>query len=58
MPDVRQYSKLFSCLYDEAEPVGSLGRGTHYSIFRSVEWLDVTRRPLALPSRLPAWPRR
>lgn len=49
MSAVRQYSTLFSCLYDEPEPIGSLGRGTHYSIFRSVEWLDVTRRPLAVP---------
>ncbi len=44
-----QYSTLFSCLYDEPDPVGQLGRGTHYSVMRSVEWLDVTRRPLALP---------
>ena len=43
------YSTLFSCLYDEPEPVGNLGRGTHYSVFRSVEWLDVTRSPLAVP---------
>lgn len=43
------YSTLISCLYDEPEPVGKLGRGTHYSIFRSVEWLDVVREPLAIP---------
>jgi hypothetical protein len=43
------YSTLFSCLHDEPEPVGQLGRGTHYSVFRSVEWLDVIRAPLALP---------
>ncbi|MGR9426240.1 hypothetical protein [Rhizobium leguminosarum] len=49
MTNVRQYSNLFTCLYDEPAPVGALGRGTHYSVFRSVEWLDVTRRPLALP---------
>lgn len=49
MTGIRQYSTLFSCLYDEPEPVGSLGRGTHYSVLRSVEWLDVTRHPLALP---------
>jgi hypothetical protein len=49
MTDTPQYSTLFSCLYDEQEPVGSLGRGTHYSVLRSVEWLDVTRRPLAVP---------
>lgn len=49
MTAIPQYSTLFSCLHDEAEPVGSLGRGTHYSILRSVEWLDVTRRPLDHP---------
>jgi hypothetical protein len=43
------YSTLISCLHDEPEPVGSLGRGTHYSVFRSVEWLDVVRAPLNLP---------
>lgn len=43
------YSSLFACLYDEPGPVGHLGRGTHYSVFRSVEWLDVVRAPLPLP---------
>ena len=43
------YSTLFSCLYDEPSPVGNLGRGAHYSIFRSVEWLDVIREPLIIP---------
>ncbi|EGK6377634.1 hypothetical protein IOZ78_002474 [Salmonella enterica] len=46
---INQYSTLFSCLYDEQQPIGNLGRGTHYSIFRSVEWLDVTRTPVNLP---------
>jgi hypothetical protein len=45
----RQYSTYFSCLYDENDPVGHLGRGTHYSVMRSVEWLDVCRKPLLLP---------
>lgn len=39
MPPV--YSQLFSCLHDQAEPVGNLGRGAHYSIFRSVQWRDL-----------------
>ena len=43
------YSTLLSCLHDETAPVGNLGRGTHYSIFRSAEWMDVSRQPLALP---------
>lgn len=43
------YSTLFACLYDEPEPIGNLGRGAHYSVFRSVEWLDVIRAPLETP---------
>lgn len=43
------YSALFSCLHDEWEPVEYVGRGTHYSVFRSVEWLDVDRRQLVKP---------
>lgn len=43
------YSTLFSCLYDEPSPIGHLGRGTHYSVFRSVEWLDVTRTAVEPP---------
>lgn len=43
------YSTLFSCLYDEPEPIGHLGRGAHYSVFRGVEWLDVVRAPLTVP---------
>lgn len=49
MATTPEYSTLFSCLYDEPEPVGSLGRGTHYSVFRCVEWLDVMRQRRALP---------
>lgn len=49
MDKLPEYSTLFSCLHDETSPIGSLGRGTHYSIFRSVEWLDVERQPLAKP---------
>lgn len=49
MNNTPTYSTLFSCLYDEPAPIGSIGRGCHYSVFRSVEWLDVTRSPLALP---------
>jgi hypothetical protein len=35
---MRWYSHFFSTLHDEQEPVGKLGRGTHYSIFRAVLW--------------------
>lgn len=41
------YSTYFSCIHDEPGEYGSLGRGTHYSVFRSVEWLDVSRQKLA-----------
>lgn len=37
----RAHSTLFSCLHDEAEPIGSLGRGTHHSVCRAVTWVDV-----------------
>ena len=43
------YSTLFSTLYDEQDPIGSLGRGSHYSVLRSVEWQDVELSPLAMP---------
>ncbi|WP_202109375.1 hypothetical protein [Bordetella sp. 15P40C-2] len=43
------YSDLFACLYDQSEPIGRLGRGTHYSVFRTAEWLDVVRDPLPVP---------
>lgn len=49
MPALPRYSHYFSCLYDEPEPVGNLGRGTHYSVFRTAEWLDVVRHPLPRP---------
>lgn len=43
------YSSLFTTLHDEQHPVGKIGRGSHYSVLRSVEWLDVTRTPLITP---------
>ena len=49
MTQTPSYSTLFSCLHDEREPIGYVGRGTHYSVFRSVEWLDVERKQLAQP---------
>jgi hypothetical protein len=36
-----QYSPYFSTIYDQAEPVGKLGIGTHYSILQVVEHHDV-----------------
>lgn len=43
------YSTIVSCLHDESMPVGNIGCGSHYSIFRTVEWLDVGRNRLARP---------
>lgn len=43
---MRDYSHHFSCLHDEQEPVGNIGRGSHYSVFRTAEWRDVVRDPL------------
>lgn len=42
----RAYSTLFSCLHDEAEPVGNLGNGTHHSVCRAVAWQDKDLSPL------------
>lgn len=39
------YSHLFSCLYDQQEPIGTLGRGTHYSVFRSIQWRSLDGQP-------------
>lgn len=46
-PQLIKYSNLFSCIYNEQAAVGQLGRGTHYSVFRAVEWLDVLRTPIS-----------
>lgn len=40
------YSTLFNTIHDEQAPVGKIGRGSHYSVLRAVEWMDVTRTPL------------
>jgi len=37
---MHQYSHFFQTLHDEKNPVGILGRGTHYSVFRAVVWHD------------------
>ncbi|MDV3385655.1 hypothetical protein NX009_29435 [Klebsiella pneumoniae] len=34
------YSQFFHTIYDEKSPVGRIGRGTHYSVFESVQWLS------------------
>ncbi|KGB55946.1 hypothetical protein FG91_00830 [Sphingopyxis sp. LC81] len=35
------YSQFFACLHDQAGPVGHIGRGTHHSVFRSIQWRDI-----------------
>lgn len=35
------YSNLFHTVYDEKQPVGNLGRGTHYSILSAPQWLNI-----------------
>ncbi len=40
------YSHIFSCLYDEPAPIGRLGRGAHHSVFRSIQWRDISGNPL------------
>lgn len=44
---MRSYSQIFSCLHDEPGPVGHIGRGSHYSVFRVPEWRDVTGTPIS-----------
>lgn len=41
-----QYLPFFQTLYDEKAPVGHLGRGTHYSVLRSLTWVDNDNQPL------------
>lgn len=43
------YSPLFHTLYDETDPVGKLGRGTHYSVLGAVQWADNLRRMRHIP---------
>jgi hypothetical protein len=37
---MRTYSPFFQTLYDQTAPVGSLGRGTHYSVLRATVFHD------------------
>lgn len=47
MSNPRYYSDFFHCVHDEPSDYGSLGRGTHYSILRAIEWLDVIGKPVS-----------
>ena len=44
-----QYSDYFHTLHDETQPVGNLGRGTHYSVLRYASWHDVELKRLDQP---------
>jgi hypothetical protein len=47
MTNYASYSSLFTTLYDETQPVGNIGRGTHYSILRAAQSLDIKLEPQA-----------
>ncbi len=47
MKNYASYSSLFTTLYDESQPVGNIGRGTHYSILRAAQSLDIKLEPQA-----------
>jgi hypothetical protein len=49
MSNASAYSTLFTTIHDEQKPIGNIGRGSHYSVLRSVEWLDVTHTPISPP---------
>ena len=37
---MKRYSDYFKTLHDETQSTGHLGRGTHYSVVRSLTWQD------------------
>ena len=43
---MRTYSPFFQTVHNEVAPVGSLGRGTHYSILRATVFHDEFAKPL------------
>jgi len=44
-----QYSDYFTTIYNQPEPVGNLGRGTHYSVLRYASWFDVEAKRINTP---------
>lgn len=48
MKKPRNYSALLSTLHDETGPVGNIGRGCHYSVFRVPQWFDRENKPSKL----------
>lgn len=45
------YSPILSCIHDELEPVGKIGRGCHYSAFEVPQWHTVMGKPLEKANR-------
>lgn len=43
---MQKYSEFFQTLHDEISPTGQFGRGTHYSVFRTLAWHDELGSPL------------
>ena len=43
---MNKYSDFFKTLHDEVAPTGYLGRGSHYSVVRSVVWHSNLLHPL------------
>jgi len=43
---MQKYSEFFQTLHDEQAPTGQFGRGTHYSVFRTLVWQDDLGTPL------------
>ena len=38
------YSPILPCIHDDLEPIGNIGRGSHYSVFEVPQWQDVMGR--------------
>lgn len=36
--DAPKYSPFLHCIYDEPDPTGHIGRGTHYSVVQALSW--------------------
>ncbi|MNH09001.1 hypothetical protein D3C79_684430 [compost metagenome] len=44
-PYIPQYSSLVTTIYNEPAPVGSIGRGSHYSVLRATTSYDSILKP-------------
>lgn len=46
-----EYSPILACLHDELEPIGSIGRGCHHSVFEVPQWHDILGKALKNANR-------